>query len=82
MRKLIGHEQAFQRRKDPSKHKRDCPLRSCAVGTVSQKPVSGMSLPDAKRLKEFEAGNGHLKKLLAESLLEMEVTREAQRKKW
>lgn len=35
-----------------------------------------MSVPDAKRLKELEAENGRLKKLLAESLLEIEVTRE------
>lgn len=40
----------------------------------------GMSVPDAKRLKELEAENGRLKKLLAESPLEMEVTREALRK--
>ena len=42
----------------------------------------GMSVPDAKRLKELSAENGRLKKLLAESLLENEVTREALRKKW
>ncbi len=42
----------------------------------------GMSVPDAKRLKELEAENVRLKKLLAESLLGMEVTREALRKKW
>jgi putative transposase len=42
----------------------------------------GMSVPDAKRLKELEAENRRLKKLLAESLLEMEVTCEALRKKW
>ena len=42
----------------------------------------GMSVPDAKRLKEVSAENGRLKKLLAESLLENEVTREALRKKW
>ncbi|AJY51983.1 tnpA, IS3/IS407-type transposase [Halomonas sp. KO116] len=40
-----------------------------------------MSVPDAKRLKELETENTHLKKLLAKSLLEMEVTREALRKK-
>ena len=34
---------------------------------------------DAKRLKELDV---RLKKLLAESLLENEVTREALRKKW
>lgn len=42
----------------------------------------GMNVSDAKRLKELEAENTRLKKLLAESLLENEVTREALRKKW
>ena len=42
----------------------------------------GMSVSDAKRLKDFEVENGRLKKLLAESLLENEVTREALRRKW
>ena len=42
----------------------------------------GMSVPDAKRLRELETENARLKKLLAESLLENEVTREALRKKW
>lgn len=42
----------------------------------------GMSVPDAKRLRELETENGRLKKLLAESMLENEVTREALRKKW
>lgn len=42
----------------------------------------GMSVPDAKRLKALEAENGRLKKLVAELMLETEVTREALRKKW
>ena len=42
----------------------------------------GMTVPDAKRLKDLEAENGRLKKLLAESMLEIEITREALRKKW
>lgn len=42
----------------------------------------GMSISDAKRLKELEVENSRLKKLLAESMLENEVTREALRKKW
>jgi putative transposase len=42
----------------------------------------GMSVPDAKRLKELETENTRLKKLLAEAMLENEVTREALRKKW
>ncbi len=41
-----------------------------------------MSVSDAKRLKELEAENTRLKKLLAESLLEQEVVREVLRKKW
>lgn len=42
----------------------------------------GMSVPDAKHLRELEAENARLKKLLAESILENEMTREALRKKW
>ena len=42
----------------------------------------GMSVSDAKRLKELETENDRLKKLLADSLLENEVTREALRRKW
>ena len=42
----------------------------------------GMRVSDAKRLKELEIENSRLKKLLAESLLENEVTREVLRKKW
>lgn len=40
----------------------------------------GMSVSDAKRLKELETENARLKKLLAEAMLENEVTREALRK--
>ena len=42
----------------------------------------GTEVSDAKRLKTLEAENARLKKLLAESLLENEVTREALRKKF
>lgn len=42
----------------------------------------GMSVSDAKCLKELESENDRLKKMLAESMLEIEVTREALRKKW
>jgi putative transposase len=41
----------------------------------------GMDVSDAKRLKALEIENTRLKKLLAESMLENEVTREAIRKK-
>jgi putative transposase len=42
----------------------------------------GMDVSDAKRLKTLESENARLKKLLAESILENEVSREALRKKW
>ena len=42
----------------------------------------GMDVSDAKRLKALEGENARLKKLLAESMLENEVTREALRKKF
>ena len=42
----------------------------------------GMSVSDAKRLKELETENGRLKRLLADALLENEVTKEVLRKKW
>ena len=42
----------------------------------------GMDVSEAKRLKALEAENAKLKKLLAESMLENEVTKEALRKKW
>ena len=41
----------------------------------------GMTVSDAKRLKELIAENTRLKKLLAESVLDNEVTRDL-RKKW
>ena len=42
----------------------------------------GMSVPEAKRLKELEAENTRLKKLLAEQLFENDVIKDALRKKW
>ena len=42
----------------------------------------GMDVSDARRLKALEAENAKLKKLLAEAMLENEVSKEALRKKW
>lgn len=42
----------------------------------------GMDVSDARRLKGLEAENSKLKKLLAEAMLENEVSKEALRKKW
>ena len=41
-----------------------------------------MDVSDAKKPRALEAENARLKKLLAKSMLEREVTREALRKKW
>lgn len=42
----------------------------------------GMEVSDAKRLNALEVENARLKKLLAETMLENEITKEALRKKW
>ena len=42
----------------------------------------GMNVPDAKRLKTLEVENTRLKKLLAEAILEQEVSREVLGEKW
>lgn len=42
----------------------------------------GMDVSDAKKLNALEVENARLKRLLAEAMLENEVTREALRKKW
>ena len=42
----------------------------------------GLGVSEARRLKALEAENAKLKKLLAEAMLEQEVTREVLRKKW
>ena len=42
----------------------------------------GMSVPDAKRLKDLESENARLKKLLAEQLFENDLIKVALRKKW
>jgi putative transposase len=41
-----------------------------------------MEVSGAKRLKALEREGARLEKVLAESLLEIEVTREALRKQW
>lgn len=38
-----------------------------------RRKFGGMSVPDAKRLRELESENAKLKKLLAESLLDIEA---------
>jgi len=42
----------------------------------------GMSVSDANRLKELESENSRLKRMLANAMLENEITKEALQKKW
>jgi putative transposase len=42
----------------------------------------GMTVSDAKRLKQLETENARLKRLLAETLLEAQISKEALRRKW
>ena len=43
---------------------------------------SGMEVSDAKKLRELEAENARLKKLLAETLLEKTAIEDALKRKW
>ncbi len=49
---------------------------------LGRSKYGGMDVSDAKRLKALEAENARLKKLLADAMLENEVTKEALRLKW
>ena len=42
----------------------------------------GTTVSEARRLKELEAENARLKRMLAEAMLENEITKEALQKKW
>jgi putative transposase len=47
-----------------------------------RRKFGGMDVDDAKRLKALEAENAKLKKLLAEKLLDIEVLKDINSKKW
>lgn len=47
-----------------------------------KKKFGGMDVDDAKRLKELEVENARLKRLVADRSLEIEILKEANRKKW
>jgi putative transposase len=49
---------------------------------VWKRRFGGMSADDAKRLRALEAENTKLKKMLADRLLEIEVMKEINAKKW
>lgn len=47
-----------------------------------RKRFGELEAADVKRLRALEAENSRLKKLLAERLLDIEILKEVQRKKW
>ena len=49
---------------------------------VWRRKFGGMDVSDARRLKSLEVENARLKKLLADTMLENELAKEALRKKW
>ena len=42
----------------------------------------GMNVSDAKRLRELEAENGRLKKVVADLTLDLDILKEVSRQKW
>ena len=56
-------------------------MRQSQSVAVRAMGVGRMSVPDAKRLKELEAENTRLKKLLAEQMFENDVIKDVLRKK-
>lgn len=47
-----------------------------------KRKFGGMDVDDAKRLKSLEVENAKLKKMLADRMLEIEVLKEVNAKKW
>lgn len=47
-----------------------------------RKKFRGMDVDDVKRLKNLEGENAKLKKMLAERMLEIEILKEVNAKKW
>lgn len=47
-----------------------------------KRKFGGMSIPEAKRLKELEKENRQLKTLLADSILEIRIIKDVLSKKW
>jgi putative transposase len=50
--------------------------------TTLRSAFGGLQASDVKRLRQLEAENGRLKKLVAERDLEIEVMKEVAAKKW
>ncbi len=86
--KEIGREEALFRRTDQAEAglavKDLCRRHGFSEASyyLWRSKFGGMSVPEAKRLKELEAENTRLKKLLAEQVFENDLIKDALRKKW
>ena len=90
----IGHEETIHRRTDHrlparggSRHARctvvpQVRLLGSPLLPLWRNKFGGMNVSGAKRLRELETENARLKKLLAETMLENAIAKEALRKKW
>ena len=89
----IENEETFHRRTDHrvsersrSRHARSRTVQQHAFSEASyylwRSKFGGMNVSEAKRLKELESENARLKKLLAATMHENEIAKEALRKKW
>ncbi len=60
--------------------------RQCSISSGTfynwRSKFAGMEVNEAKRLRELEAENNKLKRLLADKLLEVEAMKEVLSKKW
>ncbi len=74
----------FLRRPRPACQSRTCRKHGFieALYYLRRNKFRGMSVPEAKRLKDLESENVRLKTLRAENLLKNEVVKEALRRKW
>jgi putative transposase len=61
-----------------------CRSRSISENTFYKwrQKYGGMDVADARRLRELERENGRLKRLLAESAIEIDAMKEVLAKKW
>lgn len=86
MKKRLSEEQiiGFMREADAGMAVKDL-CRRHSFSEASYCPwrgkFGGMSVPDAKRLKDLEAENARLKKLLAEQIFENDVIKDVIREK-
>jgi putative transposase len=80
------NEQIVTILRDADAHGAEAAAKKSGVSVASiyawRKRFGAMDVSDVKRLRELEAENGKLKKLLADRLLEIDILKEFNAKKW